>query len=115
MNANVNVKPLKGLEVEAGVALAQDITAPINDVTIMKTIDYKNNPKEGKDSAWQGYMVRFPETSAGVPKVVPISAGRLLAIQEEKNIEVFAETDEGFELVNFRMGIDEKGGVYFEE
>lgn len=113
MNANGNVKALKGLEVEAGVALASEITAEIQDVTIMKTIDHKNDPNSEK--SWQGYMVRFAETSAGVPKVVPISAGRLLAIQQEKNIEIFAESDAGFELVNFRMGIDEKGGVQFED
>lgn len=105
------VKPIQGLKAEAGVALAKDINAEMQDVTVVKTIDHLNNPDSEK--SWQGYMVRFDNTSAGVPKIVPISAGRLKAIEEEKNIEIFAETSEGFELINFRMGITE-GEVHFE-
>ena len=113
MKAKVNaVSPLKGLKAEAGVALAKDVNAPVQDVTVVKTIDHLNDASN--DKSWQGYMVRFDNTSSGVPKVVPISAGRLKAIEEEKNIEVFNETADGFELINFRMGIEE-GEIVFEK
>ena len=112
MNANQKVKSLKGLKAEAGVALAKDVNAEIQDVTVVKTIDHLNDPKSEK--SWQGYMIRFDETKAGVPKVVPISAGRLKAIEEEEKIEIFTETKDGFELINFRMGIKD-GEVVFEK
>lgn len=121
MSTNQNVKSLKGLKATAGNALAKDVNAEIQDVTIVKTIDYLNMTKSerlalGKkeDSTWQGYMIRFDETSAGVPKIVPISAGRLKAIEDEEKIEVFTETKDGFELINFRMGIKD-GEVVFEK
>src|SRR5688500_3253731 len=107
-----NVLPLNGVEVEAGVALAQDVTAPIQDVEIRKTIDHKNNPSSEKN--WQGYMIHFGNTSAGVPKVVPVSAGRLLAIQLESGVSVFTQTEEGLVLTNTRMGI-ENGSPVFEK
>lgn len=113
MKKNASVKPLKGLVAEAGVALAKDVNAPIQDAVVVSTIDYKNNPKPGKDSGWQGYMVRFDDTEAGVPKVVPISAGRLKAIEDEKKISIFEETGEGYVLTNTRMGIQD-GEVVFE-
>lgn len=102
---------LLGVTVEAAVAMANDVTAPIQDVEIRKTIDHKNNPTSDKN--WQGYMVHFGNTSAGVPKVVPISAGRLLAIQLEQGVQIFAQTEEGLVLTNTRMGI-ENGSPVFE-
>ena len=106
-----NVIALQGVQAEASVALAQDINAPVQDVEVRATIDHKNNPDN--DKIWQGFMVHFGNTSAGTAKVVPISAGKLLSIQEESDVEIFAETDEGLELINFRMGI-ENGSPVFE-
>lgn len=102
-----NVKAIRGLQPEASVALAQDVNAPVQAVRVTKTIDYKNNPVEGK-SDWQGYMMEFNETSSGEPKVVPVSARRLLsaAINAGKRDEVFAETEEGFELICFEIGLE---------
>ena len=108
---NKNVKALQNVQPEAGVALAQDINAPVQDVEVRKTIDHKNNPDSDKD--WQGYMIAFGETSANVPKVVPISAGRLLAIEKESGVQIFTHTDEGLVLSNLRMGI-ENGSPVFE-
>ena len=101
------VKAIKGLQPEAGVALAQDVNAPVQTVRVVKTIDYKNHPVEGK-SDFQGYMMEFANTSAGAAKVVPISARRLLsaAIEAGKQDEVFSETEEGFELICFEIGIE---------
>jgi len=102
-----SVKAIKGLQPEAGIALAQDVNAEVQSVIVKKTIDYKNNPVEGK-SDWQGYMMEFANTSAGVPKVIPISARRLLAaaIEAGKQEEVFAETEDGMELVCFEIGLE---------
>lgn len=102
------VDSIKGLQPKAQVALSNEITAPIQEVEVTKTIDYKNNPKPGK-SEWQGYMVKFSETSAGVPKVVPVDAGQLLSLQTETGVQMFEETEEGHELINFNMGINENG------
>ena len=108
-----NVIALQGVTVEAGTALAKDITAPVQTVEVRKTLDYKNSPKAGSDSNWQGYMIHFAETSAGVGKVVPISAGRLLAIQQETNVEVFTtDADGALELTNFNMGIEDGNPIF---
>ena len=107
-----NVKALKGVAVEAGIALAKEITAPVQTVEVRSTIDYKNNPKAGKTD-WQGYMIHFADNSTGVGKVVPISAGRLLAIQQETKVEVFTEDADGaLELTNFNMGIADGNPIF---
>ena len=108
-----SVKAIKGLQPEAGVALAQDVTAEVQTVRVVKTLDYKNNPVEGK-SDFQGYMMEFANTSAGA-KVIPISARRLLAsaIDAGKQAEVFAETADGFELICFEIGIAKGGDLVF--
>lgn len=118
---NAQVKAIKGLVAEAGVALAKDINAEVQQVEVIKTIDYKNMSKDEKtklgkkeDASWQGYMIRFDKTSAGVAKVVPISAGRLLSIQQESGVTVFAEKDGEFTLVNLMMGIKD-GNPFFEK
>jgi hypothetical protein len=102
-----SVKAIKGLQPEAGTALAQDVNAPVQTVTVKKTIDYKNAPVEGK-SDWQGFMMEFAQTSAGLPKVIPVSARRLLAaaIDAGKKDEVFAETADGMELICFEIGLE---------
>lgn len=110
---STSVKAIKGLQPEAGVALAQDINAPVQTVRVTKTIDYKNNPVEGKGD-FQGFMMEFGNTSAGVPKVVPISARRLLAaaIEAGKTNEVFSETEEGHELICFEIGIEAGNPIF---
>lgn len=106
------IKAMKNIEIEAGVALAKDINAPVQTVEVVKTIDHKNDPTTEK--TWQGYMVKFHETSAGTAKVVPISAGRLLSIQDETGVQIFAESDEGMELVNLVFGIEDGNPVFAE-
>lgn len=110
---STSVKAIKGLQPEAGVALAQDINAPVQTVRVTKTLDYKNNPVEGK-SDFQGYMMEFGNTSAGVPKVVPISARRLLSasIEAGKEKEVFAETELGHELICFEIGLKDGNPIF---
>ena len=105
-----NVKAMQGITAEATVAMSQDIEAPVQDVEVRATVDHKNNPN--KDSEWQGYMVLFNDNSTGSPKVVPISAGRLLAIQNDTGTEVFAESEDGLELTNFRFGIKDGAPVF---
>ena len=107
---NQNVKALSGLQPEAIVAMSDNVSAKIQDVVVKSTIDYLNKPKEGK-SAWQGYMVLFADTDKGA-RLVPISAGKLLAIQEESGTPIFENTDDGYVLTNFRMGIEE-GNIIF--
>ena len=110
--SNQNVKVLPGLTPEAIVAMSDNVSAPVQDVVVKSTIDYLNNPKEGK-SAWQGFMIAFANTDKGA-RLVPISAGKLLAIQQETGRSIFEETEDGYVLNNFRMGIAE-GQVIFED
>ena len=86
-----NVKVLVGILADATVAMAQDVNAEIQDVQVRATIDHKNNPNNEK--TWQGYMVYFGECSDGKAHTIPISAGRLLSIQDEDNIPIFTEGD----------------------
>jgi len=109
---NQNVKVLPGLTPEAIVAMSDAVSAPIQDVVVKSTIDYLNNPKEGK-SAWQGFMILFADTDKG-SRLVPISAGKLLAIQEDTGAQIFEEAEEGYVLSNFRMGIED-GVPVFED
>ena len=106
-----NVKVLAGVTPEASVEMAQNVSAPIQDVEVRATVDHKNNP--GNDKTWQGYMVYFANCSDDRPHVIPISASRLLAIQEESDVAIFTETEDGLELSNFRFGI-ENGSPVFE-
>ena len=106
----------------ATTALLGDVdNAPVQDITVERTIDYLNMPTEEKvkrgkeESTWQGYILRFGDTQSGTPKDVIVGAGYLLAIQLERGIEIFEETAEGgHQLNNFRMGIQD-GEIIFEE
>lgn len=107
-----NVKVLKGLTPEAIVAMSDAVSAPIQEVVIKSTIDYKNMSLEDKraknkpdDAQWQGFMIQFDNTDQG-PRLVPISASKLLSIQLDTGVSIFKETDKGHELIEpVRMGI----------
>jgi len=117
---NQNVKVLPGLTPEAIVASTKEIgNAPVQDVVVKHTVDYLNmsdadkasKGKQGKN--WQGFLILFNETDKGA-RTALISAGGLLAIQQERNVPIFESTEEGYVLSNFRMGIED-GNVVFED
>ena len=117
---NQNVKVLPGLTPEAIVASTKEIgNAPIQDVVVKHTVDYLNmseadkaaKGKQGKD--WQGFLILFTDTDKGA-RTALISAGGLLAIQQENGTPIFENSDDGYVLNNFRMGIAE-GNVIFED
>jgi hypothetical protein len=100
-----NVKVLANLEPKAIVVMKDQVSAPIDDVVVESTIDYKNNPKEGK-SPWQGYMITFANTDQG-SRLIPISASELLTIQLETGVSIFTETEEGHKLIEpLRLGLN---------
>ena len=118
--SNQAVKVLPGLTPEAIVASTKEIgNAPVQDVVVKHTVDYLNmseadkaaKGKKGKN--WQGFLILFAKTDKGA-RTALISAGGLLAIQEEQNIPIFENTEAGYKLINFKMGITE-GNVTFEQ
>jgi hypothetical protein len=96
---------LVGLVPEIGVAFATDVNAAPQDIEVVATIDNKNNPDKPND--WQGYMCLFNDTSAGEPKKVLVSAGRLLrAALDAGRKDVFTEEGDGLKLSCFHFGIE---------
>ena len=102
---------LVGLEPEIGVAFATDVNAAPQDVEVVATIDNMNNAAKPND--WQGYMILFKDTSAGEPKKVLVSAGRLLrAALDADRKDVFTKEGDGLKLSCFHFGIEGGNPVF---